>query len=139
MNDDFIDSNILVYTFSETDVRKRDAADALIRRALDNGGVISFQVVQEVLNVVVRKYRTPGSSVDAKVFLAHVLEPLWKVMPTPALYQRALDLQQRYRYRFYDSLIIAAALTAGCTRLYSEDLQHGQQIEGLTIVDPFRE
>ena len=59
-------------------------------------------------------------------------------MPTRALYQRALDLQTRYQFRFYDALIVAAALAAGCTRLYSEDLQHGQRIEGLTIVNPFR-
>jgi predicted nucleic acid-binding protein len=53
------------------------------------------------------------------------------------LYQRALDLQTRYRYAFYDSLIVAAALTAGCSRLYTEDMQHGQQIEGLRIENPF--
>jgi predicted nucleic acid-binding protein len=55
------------------------------------------------------------------------------------LYQRALDIQARYRYGFYDALIIAAALEAGCIRLYSEDLQHGQRIERLTIENPFLE
>jgi predicted nucleic acid-binding protein len=55
------------------------------------------------------------------------------------LYQRALDIQARYHYGFYDALIIAAALDAGCTRLYSEDLQHGQRIERLTIENPFLE
>jgi predicted nucleic acid-binding protein len=63
--------------------------------------------------------------------------PLWRIMPTRALYERALDVQARYRYGLYDSLIIASALVAGCTRLYSEDLQHGQRIEGLTIENPF--
>jgi predicted nucleic acid-binding protein len=63
---------------------------------------------------------------------------LWSVNPTPALYRRALDVQQRYGFSFYDSLIIAAGLEAGCKTLYSEDLQHGQQVEGLTVVDPFR-
>ncbi|MBA3636750.1 MAG: PIN domain-containing protein, partial [Rubrobacteraceae bacterium] len=69
----------------------------------------------------------------------HVLGPLWTVSPSLALYRRTLDLQARYRYSFYDSLIIAAALDAGCTRLYSEDLQDGQRIEGLTVENPFRE
>jgi predicted nucleic acid-binding protein len=55
------------------------------------------------------------------------------------LYQRALDIQARYHYGFYGALIIAAALEAGCTRLYSEDLQHGQLIERLTIENPFLE
>jgi predicted nucleic acid-binding protein len=58
-------------------------------------------------------------------------------MPSTALYIRAVEVRTRYRYSFYDSLIIAAALEAGCTRLYSEDLQHGQRIERLTIVNPF--
>ena len=58
-------------------------------------------------------------------------------MPSHALYRRALEIQARYRYGFYDSLIIAAALEAGCQRLLSEDMQHGQQIEHLRIVNPF--
>ncbi|MDZ7728612.1 MAG: PIN domain-containing protein [Dehalococcoidia bacterium] len=70
-------------------------------------------------------------------FLDGVLLPLWTVMPSVALYRRALELQDRYRYSFYDSLIIAAALEAGCTRLLSEDLHDGQDIEGLRIENPF--
>ena len=63
--------------------------------------------------------------------------PLWQVNPTVALYRSAVSLQSRYRFSFYDSLIVAAALEAGCTRLYSEDLQHDQQIQQLTILNPF--
>ena len=63
--------------------------------------------------------------------------PLWQVNPTAALYQSAITLQGRYGFSFYDSLIVAAALEGGCTRLYSEDLQHGQQIQRLTILNPF--
>jgi predicted nucleic acid-binding protein len=59
-------------------------------------------------------------------------------MPTPALFERALEVQDRYGYAFYDALIVAAALEAGCTRLYSEDLQDGQRIGALTIENPFR-
>ena len=137
MNDDFMDSNILIYANSRSDPRKRAIARELVQLALDEGGVISFQVVQETLNVLTRKLPSPVSLGDAGELLRGVLEPLWNVMPTPALYQRALDLQDRYGYSFYDSLIIAAALTAGCTLLYSEDLHDGRQIEGLTIVNPF--
>lgn len=139
MNDEFIDSNTIVYANSQGDSRKKAIARDLVQRMLAEGGVISFQVVQESLNVLTRKLRSAVSSEDARELLRGVLEPLWQVMPTPALYARALDLQERYRYSFYDSLIIAAALSAGCTRLYSEDLQDGQRIEGLTIVNPFRE
>ncbi len=99
---------------------------------------ISFQVVQETLNVVTRKFQTPVTLDDARDLLNDVLVPLWHVMPTQALYDRALDLQARYQFSFYDALIVAAALAAGCTRLYSEDLQHGQRIEGLIIQNPFK-
>ena len=69
--------------------------------------------------------------------MENVLAPLFRVPASIPLYNRALDVQARYRYSFYDSLIVAAALDAGCDRLYSEDLQGGQRIEGLRVVNPF--
>ena len=140
MSGEFIDSNIFVYLFDETDDRKREAAERIVDSALQtHNASISFQVVQETLNVLTRNLPTPMSVEGAKDFLRQVLVPLWRVSPSPALYDRALDLQSRYRYGFYDSLIIAAALDAGCTQLFSEDLQEGQRIEGLTIRNPFLE
>ncbi len=94
--------------------------------------------MQETLNIMVRKLPVPATPDQARRFLDAVLVPMWRVMPSPGLYHRGLDIQARYRYGFYDALIIAAALDAGCTRLYSEDLQHGQRIEGLTIENPFK-
>ena len=138
MSADFIDSNVFVYLFDETDERKRGIAEGLVGDALRGGdGCISYQVVQEVLNVVTRRFDPPATARDARMLLDRVLLPLWRVMPSQALYQRALDVQDRYRYGFYDSLIVAGALEFGCTRLYSEDLQAGQQIEHLTIENPF--
>lgn len=140
MSADFIDSNVFVYLFDECHSDKRQIAQSLIQAALANGSTqISFQVVQETLNVITRKLAVPVTAEDARDFLDQVLLLLWKVNPSRALYQRGLALQARYRLSFYDSLIVAAALDAGCTRIYSEDLQHGQQIEGLTIVNPFHE
>jgi len=95
-------------------------------------------VVQEVLNVLTRKLRLLMNVEDATRYLANTLEPLWRVQPGAELFPSGLSLQARYKFSFYDSLIIAAALAARCTRLYSEDLQHGQRIDGLTIEDPFR-
>ena len=138
MSGDFLDSNIFVYLFDETDERKRDIAGEIVESGLQNNSVIiSFQVVQETLNVVTRKLATPMTAEGAKSFMEDVLAPLWRVSPSLALYNRALDVQARYRYSFYDSLIIAAALDAGCDRLYSEDLQGGQRIEGLRVENPF--
>ena len=74
----------------------------------------------------------------ARAYLEAVLTPLYRVPASVALYHRGLDVQQRYRLSFYDALIVAAALEAGCRRLWSEDMQHGQRIGQLTIEDPFR-
>ena len=74
---------------------------------------------------------------DRDRFFSTVLLPLWKVMPGESLYRRGLAVKERFGYSFYDSLIIAAAVAAGCRQLYSEDLQDQQRIDGLVIVNPF--
>ncbi len=136
--EDFIDTNVIIYLFDETAADKRQRAESLVRQSLVNGtGCISYQVVQETMNVVIRKLgATPES---ARQLLDDVLLPLWQINPTPALYRRGLGLQARYGLSSYDSLIVAAALEAGCNRLYSEDMQHGQEIQRLTIRNPFLE
>lgn len=140
MSGEFLDSNIFIYLFDETDEHKRGTAERLVDSALQTSSAsISFQVVQETLSVVTRKIATPMTAGGAKSFMEEVLVPLWRVSPSSALYHRALDVQDRYRYGFYDSLVIAAALDAGCTRLYTEDLQDGQRIEGLKIENPFED
>ena len=132
----FLDTNILVYMFDETDAGKRRQAEDLVNESLTQGsGCISFQVVQETLNVLIRRLGFVAE--DSRRALEQVLVPLWQVYPSAVLYQDAISLQGRYRLSFYDSLIVAAALETGCTRLYSEDLQHGQKIQRLTIVNPF--
>jgi predicted nucleic acid-binding protein len=135
--DDFLDTNVFVYLFDETDPVKRDVADRLIHRSLANGsGCISYQVIQETMNVVIGKLgATPE---QMRRLMEDILFPLWRVKPTRTLYRRGLEMRTRYGFAVYDSLIVAAALEAGCGTLYSEDLQHGQRIEGLTIIDPFR-
>ena len=139
MSVDFFDSNVFIYLFDTTDVRKRELAFDLVNRGLIDGKVcISHQVVQETLNVMVRKLPKPMAADTAQAFLQHTLVPLWRVMPSAALYQRGLTLQARWKFSFYDSMIVAAALEAGCKRLLSEDLQHGQRIEGMRIENPFK-
>lgn len=138
MSGEFIDTNVFIYLFDETDARKRGIAERLVRNALETrSACISHQVVQETLNVVTRKLPFPMSPENAQRFLQQILTPLWRVMPSPALYQRGLDVQARYSFSFYDALIVAAAFESGSTRLYTEDLQHGQQIDGLLIENPF--
>lgn len=134
--EDFLDTNVFIYLFDETDLAKRRRAEFLVHRSLEDGsGCISYQVVQETLNVVTRKLGARPQS--ARLLLDDVLAPLWQVNPTRALYARGLHVHAQYGFSFYDSLIVAAALEADCTRLYSEDLQHGQQVGHLTIHNPF--
>lgn len=134
--EDFLDTNVLIYLFDETDPDKRRRAESLVHRSLEDGsGCISYQVVQETLHVVTRKLGARPQS--ARLLLDDILAPLWLVNPTPTLYARGLGVHAQFGFSFYDSLIVAAALEAGCTRLYSEDLQHGQQVEYLTIQNPF--
>ena len=136
---DFLDSNVFVYAVDNASPEKQAIALRLLKHAhTHQSAVISFQVVQETLHVMRRKFRVIANPADTQDFLRNVLGPLWRIQPSQALYARALDLQERYQFSFYDSLIIAAALEAGCTRLLSEDLQHGQRIEGLMIENPFR-
>ena len=70
--------------------------------------------------------------------MTDVLTPLYRVQPAIRLYQKAPDIRVRYRFSFYDALIISAAVETGCKTLYSETLAHAQQIEGVRIVNPFR-
>ena len=135
----FLDTNVLVYTFDDRAPAKQQRARQLVAEALaTRRGLVSTQVVQEFLNVARSRFERPLTPDDCRAYLAGVLRPLCEVFPTLALYESALDLAERWRYAFYDSLILAAALEAGCEVLYSEDLQDGQRIGDLRIEDPFR-
>lgn len=136
----FLDTNLFIYQLEALDEDKSETASSIIRRGIETkNACISFQVVQECLNTALRKAEIPLDAEQMKMYLQTVLAPLWKVSPSMALYRRGMDIQSRHQYSFYDSLIIAAALEAGCSRLYSEDFQHGQRIESLTIENPFFE
>ena len=134
--DEFLDTNVLVYSVDLESPEKRQRALELINRGLtEHTACISFQVVQETLNVLIRRTETPVDRI--RQLMDSIPVPLWQVYPSASLYQDAISIQGRYGFSFYDSLIVAAALEAGCTRLYSEGLQHGQQVQRLTIVNPF--
>jgi predicted nucleic acid-binding protein len=139
MSVDFLDSNVFIYLFDSTDERKCGIASRLVESAIETDrGCISFQVVQETLRVITGKLAKPATAALANEFFEYSLMPLWRIMPSRALYVEALRIQQRWKFAFYDSLIVAAALEAGCKRLLSEDLQHDQRVEGLRIENPFK-
>ncbi len=134
----FLDTNIFVYTFDSQAPNKQKQAHQLVQQALQSGdGIISTQVVQEFLNVALRKFATPLNLDDSKTYLRRVLYPLCQIYPGLSLYESCLDIQARTGYSFYDSLIVAAAIAGRCQILFSEDLHHSHVIEGVTIQNPF--
>jgi predicted nucleic acid-binding protein len=134
----FLDTNIFIYSFDSGSAEKQNRATDLIRKALgEGGGCISYQIVQEFLNVATRKFAVPLSAKDAVEYLTTVLHPLCEIFSSYNLYKEALEITERWQYSFYDSLVLASARAAGCHILYSEDLQHGQKLGDLTIINPF--
>jgi predicted nucleic acid-binding protein len=128
---DFFDSNVLLYVAS-SDAAKADRAEATLAR----GGAISVQVLNEIANVARRKMRM--SWPDTHAFL-DMLRGLLTVHPlTLDTHETGLRLAARYELSVYDAMIAAAAIHAGCDRLWSEDMQDGMTLEaGLRVVNPF--
>jgi len=134
----FLDTNIIIYSFDFESRAKQKIATHLIENALDTrDGIISYQVIQEFLNVATRKFVKPLTTHDAKKYLQSVLIPLCHIYPDMDIYNVTLELVNRTNYSFYDSLILACALEAGCNKIYTEDLHDGHHIAGLKIINPF--
>jgi predicted nucleic acid-binding protein len=134
----FLDTNVFVYAFDPSASAKARQADDLIRLALNSGrGVISYQVVQEFFNVAYRRFPEPMRGELAEVYFLDVLGPLCAVQSSAELFVQSLRAFGRYRMQWFDALIVAGAIEAKCSILYSEDFQHGQKFEGVEIRNPF--
>ncbi len=131
----FLDTNVLVYTDDADAPAKRDRAVELVgeHRRL-RSGVISTQVLQEYFVASTRKLGVDAKLARRKVELFGRLEVVGIGIDDIT---DAIDLVRLHQVSFWDALIIRAARAAGCTRLYSEDLNPGWRIEGLTVVNPF--
>lgn len=126
----FFDTNIALYLLS-ADASKADRSEAL----LAEGGTISVQVLNEFVAVARRKHNAPWDSVRATL---EALCAVCQVVPlTLAVQQEAVKIAERLGFTIYDANILASALAAGCTTLYTEDLQHGQRIDGLLVINPY--
>ena len=136
----FLDTSIAVYCFDSSAPRKQDRAKDLIAHGASSGlGVVSYQVLQEFCNVASHARRLSLTVERTMAYATQLLEPMNRVGPGTELLASALQVRQDTGYTFYDSLIIAAALQAGCSTLYSEDLHNAQRVGGLRIVNPFLE
>jgi predicted nucleic acid-binding protein len=131
----FVDTNVFICAREEHDPLKQQRAISWIRHMWDgNNGRISFQVLQEYFSKMVQKKPALRDQVRADVRDLLAWNPV--VVNAPLL-ERAWKIQDRYRVSFWDSMIVAAAKVASCPWLLTEDLQAGQILEGITVVNPF--
>jgi predicted nucleic acid-binding protein len=134
----FLDTNIVVYSVDLTDSQRRGRArDLVTEGATSKRGTVSYQVIQEFVNVALKKFQAVVPRRDLDAFLQGVLFPMMSVLSSPWLFLDALRLQDADRLPWYDSLIVAAAMQARCKVLYTEDLQHGRRFGDLVVQNPF--
>ncbi len=134
----FVDSNVLIYAHDVDAVSKRDVAKRLLRDLwLTRTGVLSTQVLHEFYVNVTRKIRTPLPKVEARRIVRTYLP--WCVAPEAGDVNEAFRIEDEAGISFWDSLIVATAVRSGATRVLSEDLNPGQVISGVTVVNPFEE
>jgi predicted nucleic acid-binding protein len=131
-----LDTNVLIYSIARTVGGVADPRTDAAELLLVQGGRVTVQILNEFVDVVNRKLRFPWDWIQGR--LAEIEELCGPAMPLSAQSQcEAVRIAARYGLRIYDAMIVASALEAGCDTLYTEDLQHGQVIEGLRIVNPF--
>jgi predicted nucleic acid-binding protein len=134
----FVDTNVLVYARDASDLEKQAAAAAWIEHLWTcAAGRLSVQVLQEYYVTTTRKL-DPGLPVEEARQDVRDLAAWRPVRIDEAIVETAWRLEDRYRLAFWDSLIVAAAQSAGCEVVLTEDLQAGLEIDGLRIVDPFQ-
>jgi predicted nucleic acid-binding protein len=131
MSDRFCDTNVLLYMISD-DQPKADRAERILRAQ----PTVSAQVLNEFAHAARRKAMRPWPEI---VDMLGLIVTAAEVVPlTYEIHVAGIDLVERYKFATYDAMIVAAALEAGCTTLYSEDMQHGQLIASrLRILNPF--
>jgi len=131
----FFDTNVLVYADDKaTPAKQRRALDLVAEHRRAATGVVSLQVLQEYFVTVTRKLHVDPSIARRKVEL---LAEFDVAAPQVADILAAIDLHRLHGFSFWDALVLQAAKQAGCSILYTEDLQAAREIDGVRIVNPF--
>ena len=140
MQDDkaFVDTNIVIYAYDNTAGRKHKVASRIVSDLWDSGlGVLSTQVLHEFFVSVTKKIPSPLNVKTAREIVSDLLS--WDVVVVDGqCVLNGVDLHVKYKYSFWDSLIIDAAVRSGARWLLSEDFSDGQIIQGVTITNPFQ-
>lgn len=132
----FLDTNIIIYAFSEDEVEKQSVALKLLDRQDDNV-LISKQVINELSNILLKKFKLSSNQVEDAILELDTIVNIADFGLSTQI--KALHIKDKYNLQFYDSLIIATALENRCTILYSEDMHHDLLVENrLKIVNPFK-
>ncbi|KOR29244.1 nucleic-acid-binding protein [Achromatium sp. WMS3] len=133
MSSRFIDTNVVIYTFAQDEIKQNIAIDLLATRP-----VSLVQVLSETANIMKKKLGFDNSSIRSIV--ARIASECATILPISlATLQYGLELSDRYGFSHFDNLIVASALEAGCTELYSEDMHHRLVVDKrLTIINPFQ-
>ncbi|MBS4024031.1 MAG: PIN domain-containing protein [Dethiobacter sp.] len=129
----FIDTNVLIYLYSEDEFEKRETSKSVFSAYFC---VTSTQVLNELSNVLIKKFKVPTTEVLAAI--EEIIENCEINVVSVYSVKKALDISDKYRYSYYDSLILASALENECKFLITEDMQDGQIIDKcLTILNIF--
>ena len=132
----FIDTNILLYSMDEFDLAKREKCRFLLKSAIKEfQGVISTQVMQEFYVAATKKL---GADALAVKDILHSFRRFETVVITPEIIKDAIDCSLINRLSFWDSLIVVAAESARCEKLWTEDLNDGQIIRGVRVENPLK-
>jgi predicted nucleic acid-binding protein len=134
---EFLDSNILVYAYDDTDPRKRGTARDLVRRAVLGEFVVSTQSLAELITTLLHKFSPPFRPKEVLTIL-DTLSPIKVMVPDDGIVRRALEAHASYGVHFYDGMIVAAAERGRCQRIWSEDLNDGQKYFGIAAENPFK-
>ena len=133
----FFDTNVLIYSISRdpAEASKRNRAIALLQR---DDVALSVQVLQEFYTQATRATRPHPLRHDHAAAFVKAWTRFRVQDMTVAILESALEICATHRFSYWDSAIIAAARALGCRELYTEDLSHGREVEGVLIVNPFR-
>ena len=133
----FVDTNVLIYAHDLDAGSKHDRAAAILSDLWEKeNGIVSVQVLQEFYVNVTRKISAPLTPALARGVIRNYLA--WQIAPNdPSTVLSASEIAERNQISFWDALIVASASNAGADRILSEDLNHGQMIEGVVIENPF--
>jgi len=133
----FVDTNVLVYARDRTEPeRNLRALEWMAALWQTKSGRLSYQVLQEYYITVTRKLDPPRDTSDAREDVTSLISWRPTTVELPVI-DRAWAIEDRYGFSWWDSLILGAASHAGCTHVLTEDLQDGQEVEAMTIINPF--